>query len=71
MHHQGLEIEEQDKRAMVLEDIDSSAITLESMLRGETVITGEEHLRRLKRTGHTRLDAKVFQTLWENQHLIP
>ena len=71
MDQQGLEIEEQDKRSIVLRIIDSSAIALESMLQGETVITGEEHLKRLKQTGHTRLDAKVFQTLWENQHLIP
>jgi hypothetical protein len=71
MDHQGLEIEEQDKRSIILKEIDSSAITLESMLQGETVIKGEEHLKRLKNMGHTRLDARVFQTLWENQHLIP
>jgi hypothetical protein len=71
MDHEGLEIEEQDKRSIVLREIDSAAITLESMLQGETAISGEEHLRRLMQTGHTRLDAKVFQTLWENQHLIP
>jgi len=71
MDHQGLEIEEQDKQSILLEAIDSSDIALESMLQSETVISGEEHLRRLKKIGHTRLDAKVFQTLWENQHLIP
>ena len=71
MDHQGLEIEEQDERSIMLEEIDSSAIALESMLQGETVIRGEEHLKRLKQTGHIRLDARVFQTLWENQHLIP
>jgi hypothetical protein len=71
LDHQGLEIEEQDKASIVLEEIDSSVISLESMLQGETAIKGEEHLKRLKRTGHTRLDARVFQTLWENQHLIP
>ena len=41
------------------------------MLAGETVIGGEEHLRRLKRMRYIRLDAKIFQTLWENQHFIP
>jgi hypothetical protein len=71
MDHEGLEIEDQDKRSMVLRTIDSSVITLESMLKDETAITGEEHLKRLKQAGHTRLDARVFQTLWENQHLIP
>lgn len=71
MHHRGLEIEEQDERSVILEEIDSSSIALESMLQGETVIRGEEHLKRLKQKGHVRLDAKVFQALWENQHLIP
>jgi hypothetical protein len=71
MHHRGLEIEEQDERSVMLEEIDSSTVTLESMLQGETAIRGEEHLKRLKQKGHIRLDAEVFQTLWENQHLIP
>jgi hypothetical protein len=71
MHHRGLEIEEQDERSVMLEEIDASAITLESMLRGETVIKGGEHFKRLKQMGHIRLDAGVFQTLWENQHFIP
>ena len=67
----GLEIEEQDERSVMLEEIDPCAIALESMLRDETVISGEEHLKRLGQTGYIRLDAKVFQTLWENQRLIP
>jgi|WetSurMetagenome_2_1015567.scaffolds.fasta_scaffold88825_2 hypothetical protein len=71
MHHRGLEIEEQDERSVMLEEIDSATISLESMLQGEKVIRGEEHLNRLKQKGHIRLDAGVFQTLWENQHLIP
>jgi hypothetical protein len=71
MDHQGLEIEEQDKRSVMITEIDSSTIALESMLEGGTVISGEEHLRRLKQTGYTRLDAGIFQTFWENQHLIP
>ena len=71
MYHQSLEIEEQDKRSVMLEEIDSATISLESMLKDETVIRGEEHLERLKQAGHIRLDASVFQTLWENQHLIP
>jgi len=70
-YHQSLEIEEQDKRSIVLDEIDSATISLESMLKDEPVIGGEEHLERLKQAGHIRLDAKVFQTLWENQHLIP
>jgi hypothetical protein len=71
MNRQGLEIEEQDERSVMLKEIDASAIALESMLQGEKVIRGEEHLKRLKQAGHIRLDAGIFQTLWENQHLIP
>ncbi len=71
MRHKGLEIEEEDERSVMLEEIDPSAIALESMLRGEIAIRGEEHLKRLKQMGHIRLDARIFQTLWENQELIP
>ena len=63
-YHLSLVIEEQDKRSIVLEEIDSATISLESMLKDELVIGGEEHLERLKQTGHIRLDARVFQTLW-------
>ncbi len=71
MQHQGLEIEEQDERSIMLEEIDLSKITLESMLKGDLVISGEEHLKRLKKSGYIRLDARIFQTLWENLHLVP
>jgi len=71
MDHQGLEIEEEDKRSVEMTEIDPLTINLESMLQGETVITGEEHSMRLKQIGHIRLDAMIFQTFWENQHLIP
>ena len=64
-------IEEQDERSVMLKEIDPYAIALESMLRDETVISGEEHLKRLNQTGYIRLDARVFQTLWENQRHIP
>jgi hypothetical protein len=71
MQHRGLEIEEQDERSMALEEIDVSHIALESMLKGDMVISGEEHLKRLKRSSYIRLDARIFQTLWENLHLVP
>jgi hypothetical protein len=64
--------EEQDKRSLVLTTIDLTSIRLEPMFKkGEVYIKGEEKLKRLKSAGHIRLDAKVFQTIWENQHLIP
>ncbi|MBU1179977.1 hypothetical protein KJ885_03465 [Patescibacteria group bacterium] len=65
-------VENQDARSLILTEVDTSAIRLETRLRdGETRITGEEKLRRLKATKHIRLDAKVFQTFWENKHFIP
>ena len=56
MRHKGLEIEEEDERSVMLEEIDPSAIALESMLQDEAAIRGEEHLKRLKQTGYIRLD---------------
>ncbi|MFY9493080.1 MAG: hypothetical protein WAP55_01145, partial [Minisyncoccia bacterium] len=32
---------------------------------------GTERIRRLKAANHIRLDAQIFQTLWENKHRIP
>lgn len=47
-------------------------IRLETMLkRGEYSIKGEEMLKRLKKSGHTPLDANTFSTFWKNQSLIP
>ena len=65
---QGSSIEEQDERALVITEVDLSKIRLETTLKpGETPVIGEERLKRLKKAGHIRLDAKVFQTLWENR----
>jgi hypothetical protein len=47
-------------------------VRFKTMLEGrETRVVGETKLERLKKAGDVRLDAKVFQTLWENQILIP
>lgn len=65
-------IDEQDERSLKLTEVDLSMVDFVTMLKsGEKYITGEERLKRLKEFGSTRLDAKIFQTLWENQHLIP
>jgi ethanolamine utilization protein EutA (predicted chaperonin) len=45
MQHQGLEIEEQDERSIMIEEVDLSKITLESMLKGDMVISGERTLK--------------------------
>jgi hypothetical protein len=68
----GLSILEQDERALSLSEVDLTKVNLVSMLRSwEDSVEGEEKMRRLKKAGHVRLDAKVFQVLFQNQHLIP
>jgi hypothetical protein len=69
--HQCFQIDEQDERSVILSEIDTSKIALESMLNGETTISREEHLKRLKQAGHIRLAASIFHAIWENRHLIP
>lgn len=63
--------EEQDERSLALTEVNLSQTQLVTCLKGEVHIKGEEKLKRLKAFGHTRLDGKIFQTLWENKQLIP
>ena len=64
--------EETDTRSTSLTELDLTKVRFVTMLKdGESHITGEEKLRRLKEAGFIRLDAGIFQTLWENQNLIP
>jgi hypothetical protein len=52
--------------------VDLTKACFETCLKpGEETIEGDERFRRLKSAGHILLDAGIFQTLWENQHLIP
>jgi hypothetical protein len=62
---------EEDERSVALTEVDLSSVRLETCLRAERYIPGETRLCRLKEAGYIRLDAKVFETLWRNQHLIP
>jgi len=65
-------IVEEDERSLALTEVDLAKVCLVHMLRdGETFVRGDEALRRLRETGYIRLDAKVLQTLLENQELIP
>ncbi|MBI3952527.1 MAG: hypothetical protein HY336_01060 [Candidatus Doudnabacteria bacterium] len=69
----GLEGEEdEDQRVLALTQIDLAEVRLENTLRRrEGEVQGEERLRRLKALADIRLDALVFQTLWEIMVLIP
>ncbi len=70
---EGWRIAEEDERALTLKEVDLSRVFFETCLEArEFCVTGEEQLRRLKANSlRTRLDAKIFQTIWENQNLIP
>jgi hypothetical protein len=64
--------EETDTRSTILTELDLTKVQQVTMLKdGETYVKGEEKLKRLKKSGNIRLDADIFHTLWENQHLIP
>ena len=69
---EGWSIEEQDEKSLVLTEVDLSKVVFETTLeKNEKSIKGENKLKRLKEKSCIRLDAKIFQMLWENQHLIP
>lgn len=64
--------EDQDERSLALAELDLAKVSFTTMLRdGETATKGEEKLRRMKASGHIRLDAKVFETFWRSTRLIP
>jgi hypothetical protein len=64
--------EEQDKRSLALTEIDVNSITLDATLNtGEKYITGKERLHRLMAKNAVRMDAGIFQTLWNDKHMIP
>lgn len=71
MRHRGLEIEGEDERPVIAEETNPSVTISEAMLQDGGNDNREEHIRQLKHAGHVRLDAVLFKTLWENQHLIP
>lgn len=64
--------DETDARSIALTELDLTKVQQVTMLLdGESYIKGEEKLKRLKASDYIRLDADIFLTLWENQHLIP
>ncbi len=68
----GWNIEEQDERSLALTELDLTKVQFKTILKdNEKIVEGEKKLRRLKEAGYIRLDARIFQTLWENQYLIP
>ncbi|TSD02914.1 MAG: hypothetical protein Athens071416_433 [Parcubacteria group bacterium Athens0714_16] len=68
----GWSIEEQDEKSLALTEIDLTKVVFETTLeKNEKTINGVDKLKCLKEKNVIRLDAKIFQTLWENQNFIP
>lgn len=68
----GWAIEEEDERSLALTHVDIASVVLEVSVKcGESYVTGEENLKRLKKANCIRLDAAVFRAFWKNKHLIP
>lgn len=63
----GWRVVETDERAAKLSEVDFAKVNLETCLNGETWITGEEKLKRLKSGGNIRLDASCFLALWNEK----
>lgn len=58
---------ERDEREDGFKEMDWSKVDYETCLKeGETVITGEEKLKRLKAGGKIRLGGRAFLTLWND-----
>jgi len=59
---------ETDRRASALEQVDFTKANLETCFKqGETHITGEEKLKRLKEGGNIRLGSETFLALWTEE----
>lgn len=58
---------DQDERSLALKEIDWVRVVFQHFLRdGETIITGEENLKRQKAVGHIRFGGNVFASLWQD-----
>jgi len=64
----GWSIIEEDKSSLALTEIDFGKVSFETCLKfGEKYITGEEKLLRHAKAGHILADAKIGQTLFEEE----
>ena len=64
--------EERDLRSAMLTELDLDQVQLVTCLkRGESVITGEERIKRLKADGRICLDENAFKAFWENREQLP
>ncbi len=60
--------DESDKRTEAMTEVDFTRVNFETCLKdGETYITGEEKLKRLKEGGNILLGAETFLALWEEK----
>jgi hypothetical protein len=67
----GWKMDEEDDRSVARNEIVLDEIRLEVIQEKDETIGGEERLRRLKRAGFLRLDAKVLEEFLKHQDKIP
>ena len=61
-------IEEQDQRSLSVTEVNFNKVSFETCLKtDETVITGEEKIKRLGEANHVLADAKIGQALYEEE----
>ncbi|OGM98600.1 MAG: hypothetical protein A3C71_02820 [Candidatus Yanofskybacteria bacterium RIFCSPHIGHO2_02_FULL_43_15c] len=64
--------EERDLRSAALAELGLDKVQLVTCLkRGESVMTGEVRVKRLKSDGRIRLDENAFKAFWENREQLP
>jgi len=64
-------VREEDLCSLALDSIDLDKVRLVNYAQRGQDLTYEDGYNKLKADRHIRLDAKIFETLWENQFLIP
>ena len=63
---------EQDNLSIVLPEVDTSKILLETLLKpDESYTTGEERIARLIAANRIRFNLNMFQTFWDDKRLMP
>lgn len=68
----GWTVEEEDQQALAVSSLNLDQVESINCLKvGETSISAQENLFRLKSSGQICLDAKIFELWWYNQDLIP
>ncbi len=62
----------QNERSLIIDELRLSSVSLLTTIpRGDILVSPKDHQEKLKSGGYIKLDAKIFETLWDDQQLIP